>query len=59
METYVGKTLGGPRRLEDNTKIDVMLGKDVIGTGFIVEAAALMRARKFLTTVKRRGVGWL
>jgi len=59
METYVGKILGGPRRLEDNSKIDVMFGKDVMGTGFIVEAAALMRAQKFVTTIKRGGVGWL
>jgi hypothetical protein len=36
-----------------------MFGKDVMGTGFIVEAAALMRAQKFVTTIKRGGVGWL
>jgi len=59
METYVEKTLGGPRRLDDNTKINVMFGKDVMGTGFIVEAAALMRAQKFVTTIKRGGAGWL
>jgi hypothetical protein len=59
METCVGKTFGGPRRLEDNTKIGVMFGRDVMGTGFIVEAAALMRAQKFVTTIKRRGGGWL
>jgi len=48
--------LGGPRSLEDNTKIGVMFGKDVMGTGFIVEAAALMRAQKFVTVIKRGGV---
>jgi hypothetical protein len=31
METYVRKTVGGPKRLEDNTKIGVMFGKDVMG----------------------------
>jgi hypothetical protein len=35
----------------------------VMGTGFIVEAAALMRAQKFVTTIKQGGggggVGWL
>jgi hypothetical protein len=33
-----------------------MFGKDVMGTGFIVETAALLRAQKFVT-IKRRGVG--
>jgi len=31
----------------------------VMGTGFIVEAAALMRAQKFVTAIKRGGVLWL
>jgi hypothetical protein len=42
----------GPRRLEDITKIDAMFGKDVMGTGFIVVAAASKCAQKFATTIK-------
>ena len=42
----------GPRRLEDITKIDAMFGKDVMGTGFIVVAAASKCSQKFATTIK-------